>query len=88
VILLLTLPVLNVFGFITDAPYFYRDDRPIIVAHRGTYGYYPEHAVGGYVEAYYAGADFIEFDVQISSDGELVILHDPHLDSTTNIRDH
>lgn len=48
---------------IADVPYFYRDDRPMIVAHRGTYGYYPEHAIGGYVEAYYNGCDFIEFDV-------------------------
>ena len=61
--LYITMPVLNVWGYITDAPYFYRDDRPSIVAHRGTYGFYPEHAVAGYVEAYYAGADFIEFDV-------------------------
>ena len=70
------------------AEYFYRGDRPLLVAHRGTYGYYPEHALGGYVEAYYAGADFIEFDVQITKDRQLVILHDPYLDFCTDVRDH
>jgi len=59
-----------------------------LIAHRGTWGYYPEHAIPGYVEAYYAGADFIEFDVQVTKDGELVILHDAYLDSTTDIREH
>lgn len=87
-LLSILLPFKDALAKLTDVPYFYRDDRPMIVAHRGTYGYYPEHALGGYVEAYYNGCDFIEFDVQISKDGELVILHDPHLDSMTNVKDH
>ena len=84
----LALTLTQVFGFITRADYYYRTDRPLLIAHRGTYGYYPEHALGGYIEAYYAGADFIEFDVQITKDKELVILHDPYLDYCTDIRDH
>ena len=78
----------DVVGFITRADYYYRTDRPLLIAHRGTYGYYPEHALGGYIEAYYNGADFIEFDVQVTKDKELVILHDPYLDFCTDIWDH
>ena len=59
----LVLTLTNVLGYISRADYYYRTDRPLLIAHRGTYGYYPEHALGGYIEAYYAGADFIEFDV-------------------------
>jgi len=53
----------EVMGFITRADYYYRTDRPLLIAHRGTWGYYPEHSLGGYVDSYYAGVDFIEFDV-------------------------
>ena len=75
-------------GYITRADYFYRSDRPLLIAHRGTWGRYPEHALPGYVEAYYAGVDFIEFDVQVTKDGELVILHDGYINWTTDIQDH
>jgi len=78
----------QVAGYISRADYFYRSDRPLLIAHRGTWGYYPEHALPGYVEAYYAGVDFIEFDVQVTKDGELVILHDAYIDLTTDIHDH
>jgi len=69
----------------TDASYFYRDDRPLIIAHRGSHGHFPEHSLGGYADAYYSGADFIELDLQITKDGFLVCQHDAYLDDTTNI---
>ena len=84
-------------SYITRADYFYRKDRPLLIAHRGEWGYYPEHALPGYVEAYYAGVDFIEFDCQVTKDGELVIQHDAFIGkitstkithSTTDIHDH
>ena len=64
-------------GLITDADYFYRTDRPLIIAHRGSWGDYPEHSIAGYIEAYYAGADFLEFDLQVTKDNQLVMMHDP-----------
>ena len=53
----------TVTGLLTNADYFYRSDRPLIIAHRGIWGDYPEHSLAGYIEAYYAGADFLEFDL-------------------------
>ena len=61
---------------ITTAPYFYNKDRPLVISHRGSSGHFPEHSLGGYVDAYYGGADFIELDLQITKDGQLVAQHD------------
>jgi glycerophosphoryl diester phosphodiesterase len=64
----LSVTMTQVVGFLTTADYYYRSDRPLLIAHRGTWGEYPEHALAGYVDSYYAGVDFIEFDLQISKD--------------------
>lgn len=74
-------------GFITRADYFYRKDRPMLVAHRGAYGYYPEHSIGGYVEAYYTGVDYIELDIHLSKDGVPIIIHDKYMERSTNIKE-
>ena len=44
---------------LTSADYFYRKNRPFVIAHRGIWGHYPEHTLLAYVEAYYAGVDWI-----------------------------
>ena len=87
-IAILSIALPQVISFITRADYFYRTDRPLLIAHRGFWGKYPEHAVPGYVEAYYAGVDFIEFDVQVTKDKQLVLMHDPVLNFNTDIWDH
>jgi len=56
----------------TDASYFYRTDRPLLISHRGSFGHFPEHSLGGYTDAYYGGADYIELDLQITKDGHLI----------------
>jgi glycerophosphoryl diester phosphodiesterase len=58
---------------------------PIVIAHRGASGYLPEHTLGGYELAIQLGADYIEPDLQFTSDGELVAMHDSTLNRTTNI---
>ncbi|MEI4485437.1 glycerophosphodiester phosphodiesterase family protein [Frigidibacter sp. MR17.14] len=58
---------------------------PIVVAHRGASGYLPEHTLGGYELAIQMGADYIEPDVQITADGQLVAMHDGSLTRTTNV---
>ena len=60
-------------GKMSEASYFYREDRPVLIAHRGSSGLYPEHSIGGHIHAYHAGADFIEIDLQITKDGVLVV---------------
>lgn len=52
------------------------------VGHRGASGYAPEHTIAAYDLAISLGADYIEQDLQMTSDGVLVVLHDPDLDRT------
>ncbi len=57
----------------------------MIFAHRGFSGYYPENTMLAFQKvAEETVADGIELDVQVSKDGELVIMHDETLDRTTN----
>ena len=53
-------------------------------AHRGFKGKYPENTMLAFKKAIEAGADGIEFDVHLSKDGELVIIHDETLERTTD----
>lgn len=55
-----------------------------ICAHRGAMNTHPENTIPAFQEAIRLGAHMIEFDVQLSKDGHLVIMHDVTLDRTTN----
>ncbi|MHC8494580.1 glycerophosphodiester phosphodiesterase [Thalassospira sp. SM2505] len=57
----------------------------VVIAHRGASGYLPEHTLPAKALAYGMGADYIEQDVVLSKDGVPVILHDIHLDTTTDV---
>jgi glycerophosphoryl diester phosphodiesterase len=61
--------------------------RKILVAHRGASAYAPEHTLEAYRLAIEQGADFVEQDLQITSDGALVCLHDLTLERTTNVEE-
>lgn len=56
-----------------------------IYAHRGSKGTRPENTLVSFQAAIDAGADGIETDVQLSKDGELIIMHDEKIDRTTNL---
>lgn len=53
-------------------------------AHRGFSGKYPENTMLAFRKALECGADGIEMDVQLTKDGELVVIHDERVDRTTN----
>ena len=57
--------------------------RPLVIAHRGASGAAPEHTFASYDRAVAMGADYIEQDLQMTSDSVLIIMHDPTLDRTT-----
>jgi glycerophosphoryl diester phosphodiesterase len=57
---------------------------PPLIAHRGAPDRAPENTQAGFVAAAEAGARFVEFDVRLSADGELVLMHDPTLERTTD----
>ncbi len=59
--------------------------QPLVIAHRGASGYLPEHTLAGYELAIKLGADFIEPDLQLTSDKVLVAIHDDTLQRTTDV---
>lgn len=59
--------------------------QPVTIAHRGASGYVPEHTREAKVMAHAMGADFIEQDVVLSKDDVPVVLHDIHLDTTSDV---
>lgn len=54
------------------------------MAHRGYSGFAPENTLPAFVAAFDQGADGIELDMQVSKDGQVVVMHDTTLDRTTN----
>ncbi len=55
-----------------------------LIAHRGASGTFPENTMLAFEQGLRAGADAIELDVRLSSDGIPMVIHDPVLDRTTN----
>lgn len=54
------------------------------VGHRGAKGYEPENTLIGFQKAIDLQVNSIEFDVHLSADGEIIVIHDETLDRTTN----
>lgn len=69
-----------------------RPEHPLVIAHRGHSLEVPENTLEAYRRAIELGADMLEADVNITRDGELVMIHDWSLDRTTDgsgrVRDH
>lgn len=61
---------------------------PLVIAHRGASGYLPEHTLAAYALAILQGADYIEPDLVMTRDGELVARHDNELGLTTDVAQH
>ena len=57
--------------------------RLSVIAHRGFASHFPENTMPAFSNAIGAGADAIEMDVQVSSDGVLFCIHDTTVDRTT-----
>lgn len=57
--------------------------RPVI-AHRGNRAHAPENTIPALLEAAALGADAVEFDLRVSADGILLLMHDATLDRTTD----
>jgi glycerophosphoryl diester phosphodiesterase len=58
--------------------------RVVAISHRGEHLERPENTMPAFQEAIRVGADFIEVDVQTTTDGKLVLLHDATVDRCTN----
>lgn len=64
-----------------------RDYAPVdaVVGHRGTAFWAPESTEAAYRWAREAGVDYLECDLQLSSDGVIVVVHDDNILDKTNV---
>jgi len=60
--------------------------RPLIIAHRGFSGRYPENTLASVRAALELGVDWVEIDVQETRDGELIVFHDYRLNRICGAR--
>lgn len=63
-----------------------------IIGHRGGVAGYPENTLAAFKRAVELKADGVEFDVQLTKDGEVVVIHDEFIDRTMDgsglVKDH
>ncbi len=60
--------------------------KPHVIAHRGDSAHRPENTLASFASALELGAGLVEFDVQLTRDGEPVVIHDATVDRTTDGR--
>ena len=60
-------------------------DDKVVIAHRGASGYLPEHTLPAKAMAFAQGADYLEQDLVMTKDDQLVVLHDHYLDRVTDV---
>ena len=60
-------------------------DGPLIIGHRGASRYAPENTHASFERAFEDGADGIEFDVRLASDGVPYVFHDPTCERTLGV---
>lgn len=62
-------------------------DDKVVIAHRGASGYLPEHTLPAKAMAFAQGANYLEQDLVMTKDDQLVVLHDHYLDRVTDVAD-
>ena len=68
-----------------DVNPFLSPSRPLVMAHRGDQTVSPENSLLALKNASLLEIDFIESDIRITKDQELILFHDDTLDRTTNV---
>ncbi len=61
-------------------------NKPLVIAHRGYSGKFPENTLAAFRGAIESGAQMIELDVHLTRDGALLVTHDFELGRTCNGR--
>jgi glycerophosphoryl diester phosphodiesterase len=72
-----------------------KENKPLVIGHRGASGFVPEHTLQSYRLAIKLGADYVEPDLVATKDGVLIARHEPFIGDTdpntrdsTNVADH
>ena len=60
---------------------------PLNIAHRGARSLAPENTLAAASKGLEVGADMWELDIQMTADGELIVIHDSTLKRTSNVRE-
>ncbi len=63
---------------------FCQSRQVVVISHRGEHLSHPENTMAAYQAAIDLGVDYFEVDVQTTSDGKLVLMHDGTVDRRTN----
>jgi len=66
--------------------WFRKGARPLIIGHRGAAGLALENTIPAFQLALHLGVDALECDVQLTSDGLLLVFHDDTLARLTGLR--
>ncbi|MGA7870052.1 MAG: glycerophosphodiester phosphodiesterase [Candidatus Binatus sp.] len=61
---------------------FFTPAAPRVFGHRGSAGTHPENTLESFGAAAASGAEYLEFDIHMTRDGEVVVSHDDHLERT------
>src|SRR5207245_1359942 len=59
---------------------------PLIIAHRGDSSHRPENTLAAFAAGLETGGAIVDFDVHLTRDGEVVVIHDETIDRTTDGR--
>ena len=62
-----------------------KENDRVIIAHRGASGYLPEHTLESKTLAFAQGADYLEQDLAMTKDDQIIVIHDHFLDELTNV---
>ncbi len=58
--------------------------KPLLMAHRGNRILFPENTIAAFKRSFADGADILETDLHLSSDGEFICIHDASVNRTTD----
>ena len=83
-IALLALPVSCGHPFKPQQGHPFWDGVPLVIAHKGGLGPYPENTIPAFLHGLGQGAVGIEMDVQLFGSGEIVVFHDYKVDDLTD----
>lgn len=75
---------INPFASERESAFVQSSDETLVIAHRGGLIHAPENTLEAFSHAESIGVDILEYDVFITADGELVVIHDDTVDRTTD----
>src|SRR5687768_16939461 len=86
-VLLILFSLFLIAALLPDAPassYYENVPRPLVIAHQGGDRLWPGNTSYAFENAVEIGADVLEMDAHVTSDGHIVLMHDEEVDRTTD----